>query len=253
MEIDAYLEMEELENSHWWFVGRRKLINSLINRNFDGFAIDILEIGCGTGGNLEMLSHYGSVTGIEMNVYALGSAAASLNESSPVILRQGFAPHNLNLLDGAKFDLICMLDVLEHIPEDIESLLVVKDLLKPGGKAIWTVPSYQWLWSAHDDFNHHKRRYTKRKLKQDLVSCGFQIDGAGYFNSFLFPIAAVARMLQKLLHVKTSKGVKMPNWMINKILKTIFSSERFISQRSLFPFGLSIWALANEGRPTSKL
>jgi SAM-dependent methyltransferase len=244
MEPDAYQEMSILEEKHWWFVSRRKLIKRLLNKHLAELdQIQILEIGCGTGGNLMMLGEFGHVLGVEMNLDAEAYSRRKTQDLNQINVVSGSAPNNLPLKESDLFDAICLFDVLEHIDEDSETLTKLINHLKPTGKIFITVPAYQWLWSAHDDFNHHKRRYTKRNLSNLLKKTGLSKIKVGYFNTFLFPLAALVRLVERAFGKQTSAGVGRPNALTNQILKNVFGSEVTISSRGLFPFGLSIWAI----------
>src|SRR4029077_81559 len=122
----------------------------------------ILEIGSGTGGNLVMLSSFGQVSAVEMDASARSIALQKTDGRFDI--RAGFCPGGIPFANE-KFDLICLFDVLEHIEEDIATLVAVKGLLASGGRVLMTVPAQQWLWSAHDEFLHHKRRYAARELR----------------------------------------------------------------------------------------
>lgn len=243
MDKAAYLEMDNLEATNWWFVSRRRILDSIISTLRLRTDSNIIEIGSGTGGNLEMLAKYGSVTAVEMDSLPL---ALSHNKNiSGVQILQGFLPNNLGINSDRKFDLVCILDVLEHIEKDHASLIAIKKLLSPNGRLLVTVPAYQWLWSSHDEYNHHKRRYTKRGLKHDLQNAGLTVLKSSYFNFFLFPIAVFARLSEKLTWIETkSSGVTMNSVFLNHLFRIIFTSEKLLARFSVFPYGLSIWAVA---------
>ncbi len=138
-----------------------------------------------------------------------------------------------------------MFDVIEHIKEERQILNLCSDLLTEKGKIFITVPAYQWLWSVHDDYFHHERRYTKKSLQKILNESEFKILDCGYFNSLLFPVAVIQRLLEKL--VGAGRGnVTLPNKLINQILMRIFSLESKLYKFSRFSFGLSIWMVAEK-------
>ena len=237
MNPEAYLEMEKLEKTHWWYGGRRKIIQEQISLLGLSENSSILEIGCGTGGNLEMLSSYGHLTAIEMNDYAR-QVAINNKENSAKIL-PGSAPDNLPLF-SFKFDLICILDVLEHIQDDLSTLVILEKMLADDGKIILTVPAYQWLWSKHDEHHHHYRRYSKKSLREIAKKSHLLIKKTSYFNTFLFPIAASVRLFNNAINKKYSMQPSLPPYLVNKILRIIFSSESKLLKRLNFPFGLSL-------------
>lgn len=242
MDKAAYIEMDQLEATNWWFVARRLILRKIL----DGMELrqnsKILEIGSGTGGNLEMLSQYGEVTAVEMEKLPF---ELSLKKASPnVKIQKGFLPDNLNV-KHSEFDVVCLLDVLEHIDQDEESLNAVKSLLSSQGKLLITVPAYSWLWSSHDVFNHHKRRYTKKQLISDLECAGFNVFNCSYFNTYLFPVAVGVRLWERLFSRKeTNVGVDNKSKFTNAVLLSIFATERHLFPKKVMPFGLSIWAVA---------
>lgn len=240
MNPDAYLEMADTESRHWWFTGRRRILASVIGSLNLPDNARVLEIGSGTGGNLKMLSRFGKVSSVEMDETA--RAIASDKTGGVFDIRDGICPTDMPFKPGEKFDLICLFDVLEHIEDDVAALACLKKLLADGGRVLVTVPAYQWLWSAHDQFLHHKRRYSSKKLKAILDKTGFRADKVSHFNTFLFPLAAGARLLDRLLGRESASGTSVPGSFVNSTLQAIFSFERFFLGWMSFPFGVSIIA-----------
>ena len=171
MENKIFERMLTLENNHWWFVARRKIIFSAINSLALPRKIRILEAGCGNGRNLSMLSHFGEVVAFEKNEGAFERAKSKkIGQIFKAELPYGL-PKNIK----KKFDLIVMLDVLEHIDDDRQSLITVKNLMKDKALILITVPAYQWLWSEHDVHHQHVRRYSKLTLREKLDISGFSV------------------------------------------------------------------------------
>lgn len=238
MNLSAYLDMETLESTHWWYKGRRSIINSLLLKLDLPDSPSILEVGSGTGGNIAMLSKLGHVTAIEMNELAF---KISKNKYSSIAdIRLGQLPSEIPNL-SKKFDLICLFDVLEHIKNDTLSLLQLKNLLKTNGKIVLTVPAYQWLWSQHDVHHHHYRRYTKNNIIQSSNYAELEVSRISYFNTLLFPIAAIVRLLDRVLNIKNNERNSLPPKIINTILTHIFSSESVFLKHINFSFGLSLF------------
>lgn len=238
MKREAYQEMFDVEDRHWWFVARRKIIRKILDSCFDDHARSILEIGCGTGGNLALLSGYGTVHGVELDEEGLSLA----NSRKICQVKKGALPDSIPFKQA--FDLICLLDVLEHIADDQTALQAAKSKLTPGGKILITVPAYNFLWSAHDVELHHKRRYNKKELTALLRKTGFTVQYSTYFNTFLFPLIAAARIGNKLFKRTEGTDVTMPTGMINSALTHIFAGERAFLPGFSLPFGVSILALA---------
>jgi len=246
MSPDAYIEMAQIEDEHWWFTGRRVILRKILSSLSLQKTDQILEVGCGTGGNLEMLSDYGSVKGFDMDKTALSFAQKKTNDLMP--LRQGSCPGDLPFQDK-QFDLICMFDVLEHIEQDEETLSALSELLNDNGKILITVPANQWLFGGHDEFLHHKRRYSKKGLKTVIENAGLQCRSISHFNSFLFPIACAVRLGQKIMGKKNTATTELPGPVLNSVFHSIFASEAAIVPKFGFPFGLSLYCVIS--RPDS--
>ena len=142
------------------------------------------------------------------------------------------------------YDLIGAFDVIEHIDDDHAALASIAARLKPGGKLVVTVPAHQWMWSAHDVVNHHKRRYSKRALRRLIEGSPLQLERIGYFNSLLFPVAVGERMLSKL-RGKEDADLKLPPAPLNSALEAAFAAERHLIGRVPLPPGLSLFAVAS--------
>jgi len=239
MERVVYQQMAELDDRHWWYRARRRILADLIRREASLPAkARILEIGCGTGHNLSMLSGFGHVDGLELD-----DEAAALSEKR---LGRKVMRSPLPELDQVpdNYDLIGAFDVIEHIEDDHAALAAIATKLKPGGKFMMTVPAHPWMWTAHDVANHHKRRYSKRALRSLIESSPLKLERLGYFNSLLFPIAVAERAASKL-RGKDNGDVSLPPAPLNSALEALFASERYLVGRLPLPPGLSLFAVAS--------
>ena len=240
MERHVYDRMAELADVHWWYVARRKILADLIRREMSPPAkARILEIGCGTGHNLGMLAEFGAVDALEVD-----EAARSIAEER---LGHAVASAPLPELKGVKrggYDLIAALDVIEHIDDDHAALAAIAGRLKHGGKLLMTVPAHQWMWSAHDTANHHKRRYSKAALKALIAGSPLRLEKIGYFNSLLFPLAIAARGFGRLTGREDSDD-KLPPKPLNLLFEKLFGLERHAVGRLPLPPGLSLFAVAS--------
>lgn len=240
METQVYRRMAELDSAHWWFVARRRILAALIERRIRPPAnARILEVGCGTGHNLEMLSRFGHVEASELEPEARQLSSERLGR--PV---QEAALPDLSMFPPDRFDLVALLDVLEHVEDDAGSLEAIRGRLKPGGKLLVTVPANRWMWTAHDAAHHHHRRYQKRELADAARRAGFQIDLLSYMNSLLFPPIAAARLAGKLLG-RDSADDAIPPAPVNALLRGIFGLESGLVGRVPLPFGVSLVAILN--------
>ena len=235
-----YEEIFRCEDHHWWFVARRSIIKKILSKFLIDRSGDILEIGCGSGGNLKLLEHYGVVHGIELDEQARQYA----NNRGICTVLPGSLPADIKF--HKMFDLICLFDVIEHIDADLSALHSVWKKLKSQGKLFITVPAYKFLWSAHDDVNHHKRRYVKKQLIDLVTAAQFRVLYSSYFNTILFPMIFAIRKLKTRLDVIERSDLSLPSRSLNWILKSIFSAERFFFPALSFPFGVSILLLAEK-------
>ena len=230
--------MSAQEGGHWWFVARRAILDSLIRSRIaprDGARI--LEAGCGTGGNLAMLAAHGSVDALEYDAQARELARGrGVGRIEP-----GMLPGQIGF-DGTRYDVIALLDVLEHVEEDRASLAALRARLADGGRILLTVPAVPWLWSDHDVIHHHKRRYTLAGLRQVAQAAGLKVEAVGYFNSLLFPLAMAMRTAHRLLRRKDALDAQ-PSPPVNALLRRIFGWERHLLGRVRFPIGLSLYAI----------
>lgn len=240
MEAGVYETMVRVERNHWWFVGRRKIVADLLRRFLPKSCRSLLDIGSGTGGNLLMLSNFGRVTAVEPNAFArecVGDLGVCdvIDASLP----------DLKGVPSSSYDVISLLDVLEHIEDDKEALIGVRGRLSEDGVVLATVPAYRFLYGDHDARHQHKRRYTIRQIELLFKQAGYKIVYSSYFNSLLFPVALFQRVvLEKWLEVDQGVADELPSPLVNKILLGIFSVERHLLRWMRLPFGLSVIVIA---------
>jgi SAM-dependent methyltransferase len=243
MERVVFERMAELDQRHWWFVARRRILSNVIRRVVRPHKqARLLEVGCGTGHNFAMLGRFGRLDACELDAIARGMASDRLGR--PVL--EARLP-DLSMFPMAGYDLIALLDVLEHVPDDLESLKAIRTLLRPGGSLVLTVPANRWMWSAHDVAHHHFRRYTKRELQQLFREAGFEVRLHSYFNTLLFPLVAAARIVGKITH-RESADDTLPNRFVNAILEKIFGLEAPLIGRIPILFGVSLIAVVRRPR-----
>jgi SAM-dependent methyltransferase len=240
MSPDAYLQMAETEAEHWWFRGRRDVLSSVLRRLALPSRARVLEVGSGTGGNLQMLAEFGSVSGLEMDETARRLTAKSTGARFDI--RAGRCPDDVPF-DGERFDLICFFDCLEHIADDVGALARMREVLAPGGKIVVTVPAYQWLWSVHDIHLHHYRRYGRAAIAACADEAGYRIERTTYFNTLLLPLAIAVRFIDRLLKRDRSSGDATPAGALNRLLYRIFSAERHWVSHGGLPCGVSLLAV----------
>ncbi len=240
MEQETYAGMAQHDSIHWWYVARREVLARVIADRIKPPAdAHILEIGCGTGHNLAMLARFGRVDAVELDDYARDVATKRFDR--PVL--NAMLP-DLDGVPERAYDLVALLDVLEHVEDDRAALAAIRARLRSGGTILLTVPQYPWMWTGHDAASHHHRRYTKRTLRTVVEAAGLKLDLLQSFNSLLFPLAVADRMAAKVTG-RTGSDDTPPPAPINRLFTTIFGLERYLVGRVPMPPGLSLIALAS--------
>jgi len=243
MERKVYEQMAKLDAHHWWFTARRRILDGVIERIVKPPKdAHILELGAGTGHNLAMLSRFGNVEASELDPIARELASERLGR--PVV--EAALP-DLSMFPAETYDMVALLDVLEHVPDDKGSLESIRKRLKPGGALLLTVPINPWMWSAHDVAHHHHRRYRKHEIRKLAQDADYEIELLSPFNSLLFPPIAAVRFVGKLTG-KDDSDDAMPSPPVNKALDLIFGLERELVGRVPLPFGVSLVAVLRRPR-----
>jgi SAM-dependent methyltransferase len=246
MDAALYEQHAELEQEHWWFVARRAIIGTVLDHHLErGADRRLLDVGCGTGGMLPLLAQFGTVSGIEGEPLAVEHCRAAFGRFD---VQLGQVPSDVPH-DGS-FDLVSAFDVIEHIDDDVEALAALRAAVRPGGLIVVTVPALPWLWSAHDDLNGHKRRYTRQSLTAALTRAGVEVAALSYFNTVLLPAVAAARLVQHLRPRPAAphSDFRMPTRWVNRALTRAMASERGLVARGGLPIGVSLVAVATPAR-----
>ena len=244
MQQHTYAIMDEVEGSHWWFVGRRSILNSFLQTIVQSLkskvqSLKILDIGCGTGANIEMLSQYGEAEGVDVSDDAL-----EFCRRKGLKVQKGLA-ETLPYQDGS-FDLTTALDVVEHLDDDIAGLKEMFRVTKSGGYSLIFVPAFMWLWGVQDDISNHRIRYTKSQIVERLEKAGYEIERATYANWTFFTPILVGRTLMRLTGVKPESENNVNVSALNGIFGKLFGAERFWLRNFNFPFGVSIVVVAKK-------
>ena len=242
MDNRSYDELALQEDEHWWWSrARASIAKTLLARATLPAAATILDAGCGVGANLSWLAPYGDLYAFEIH-----------DGSREIAAKRGIANVAAGSLpDGIPFgsqpfDLINLLDVLEHIEDDRATLAALHARLKPGGVLLINVPAFQFLFSHVDVMYHHFRRYGFAELREKVEAAGFEIEHINYWNFLLFPVAVVVRFYERLRKKDSSLGFKTPAAPINQALAFVVSLERFILPYIRLPFGLSLMVVARK-------
>jgi SAM-dependent methyltransferase len=241
MQRHTYAIMYEVEGSHWWFAGRRRIIRSFVERicrDLGKSRPRILDVGCGTGANLELLSEFGEAEGVDVSAEALAFCRARGLEN----VRQGEA-EKLPYEDGS-FDLVTALDVVEHLDDDTAGLREMRRVLRTGGRALLFVPAFMFLWGVQDDVSHHRRRYTLAGLRRVLGAAGFEVERATYANVSFFAPILLGRLLMRATGLRPASENNINVSALNGLLGRILGAESSLLRYVSFPFGVSAICIA---------
>ena len=223
----------QLEDSHWWFAGRRHVVLSQLEAlSARG---PLLDVGCGTGGTLAHLNGLGPGLGVDAAPQAI---RFSRQRGLEVSLASGFdLPYR-----SASFQTVLALDVIEHVDNDVAMLRELRRVLSLDGLLLVTVPALPALWSGHDDANDHRRRYVRSALEDVITRSGLEIARLTYYNSLLLPLAALRKVLPGGGSDESGAHLERLPAPLNSLLARVFSSEATLLRYRDLPLGASLLA-----------
>src|SRR3954447_25681829 len=236
MKEHTYPIMFRVEQSHWWYTGRRRILASFLEeicRPVTGRRPRILDVGCGTGANLLMLSKYGDAEGVDVSEDAL----AFCRERGLENVKLG-AAEELPYDDGT-FDLVTALDVVEHLDDDLAGLREMRRVLRPGGRVLLFVPTFMFLWGLQDDVSNHRRRYRLPELQRVLEQAGFEIERTTYANITFFLPILLARKVMRVTGIKAESENNINVSALNGVLGRLLGAESVVLRFINIPFGVS--------------
>ena len=244
MQQHTYAIMDRVEDSHWWFVGRRAILETFLRRISLSLvtrhsSLRILDVGCGTGANLEMLSQFGSAEGVDVSDEALDFC-----RSKGLAVQKGLA-ETLPYADNT-FDITTALDVVEHLDDDVAGLKEMHRVTKTGGYSLIFVPAFMWLWGVQDDISHHRIRYTRKQIVERLQKVGFTVERATYANFTFFAPVLGGRVFMRVTGIKPASENNINISALNGTFGKLFSAERHWLKNLDFPFGVSIVVVAKK-------
>ena len=228
-----------LEEGHWWFRGKQMLVGTLLARSGLGDGVRLLDVGCGTGGLLRALAHRGELVGIDRAECAL----TYCRERGLAVVRTDAS--TLPFAAGT-FDGCVLMDVLEHLDDELPVLHQVRRVLRPGGVAIISVPAFQSLWSQHDETFEHRRRYRRAALVEVVTRAGFRVEWSSYTNFGVFAPTLIWRTLRRWTGVAPSLRTDFFNVPapLNSLLVALYRCEAAFLRRQSLPFGVSVACVA---------
>jgi SAM-dependent methyltransferase len=246
MQQHTYAIMNRVEDSHWWFVGRRAILESFLEQIIQNPKSKIqnpkiLDVGCGTGANLEMLEKFGEAEGVDVSDEALEFCRAkNLKAHKGLAEKLPFADESFNLVTA--------LDVIEHLDDDVAGLREMRRVLQRDGRVLIFVPAFMFLWGVQDDVSNHRIRYTKRQIVERLQLAGFKIERATYANITFFAPILAGRTLMKLTGIRPESENNVNVSALNPVFGQLFGAERFWLKNFNFPFGVSIVVVAKKAQ-----
>jgi SAM-dependent methyltransferase len=227
----------ELFERHWWWRARSALVLETLRRYApDGGWPAILDVGSGDALFIDALAEFGTATGIESDA---GLVSDATRATGRVLVR----PFDESFQSDKQFGLILFLDVLEHLSDPVAALRHARSLLAPRGVIFLTVPAFQALWTAHDEWNHHQRRYTSRSLLAQINSAGLKPRESFYFFQWVAPVKLAVRAVESVRSGKPGPAT-LPQSTINEALYHLSRLEARTLTRLKLPFGSSVCAVA---------
>ncbi|HMV47448.1 MAG TPA: class I SAM-dependent methyltransferase [Blastocatellia bacterium] len=229
----------DVEDDHWWFVGRRAVVFAQIEDALGTQASQLagfqsLDIGCGTGATMDHLRKYGEVQGIDLAMIPL-----SFSRRRGHLRTMCASATELPFADES-FDLVTALDVIEHLEDDVKGLSEIRRVLKPGAPAVIYVPAFQALWGPNDDQSGHKRRYRLPQLQSAAERAGLKVERISYSNFAMFLPIWLGRKLLNLLGKTEASENRINHPFINNLLARLFAGEANWLRRHRLPFGVSV-------------
>lgn len=232
----TYPILYAVEQSHWWYVGRRRIIAGFVEEICKGVKdppARILDVGCGTGANLLLLSKFGDAEGVDISEDAL----AFCRERGLDKVTHG-AAEELPYEDGM-FDLVTAFDVVEHMDDDVAGLREMRRVLRPGGRVLLFVPTFMFLWGVQDDVSNHRRRYRLPELRRVLDQAGFEVERSTYANITFFAPILMVRQFMRLTGLKTDTENTINVPALNGVFGWFLGTESTILRHMNLPFGVS--------------
>lgn len=233
MDADYAAEYEALYRDHWWWRARERFLEEELRRRVPagGFG-PMLDVGCGNGLAFPVLARYGEPEGVEPDATVVTAECARQKRIHRVPFDVTFQPRD-------RYGLVLFLDVLEHLDHPVEALAHARALLRPGGSVVVTVPAHSWLWTSHDDRNHHRRRYSSRAFETTARQAGLVPVARQYWFGWLTPVKLLVRAKEavlgpsKRLHGVPPKGVNDACYLLARLERLVF--------RGALPIGTSLF------------
>jgi SAM-dependent methyltransferase len=232
--------MGEFAERHWWYRARRDLVRAALATHARAPTADdvAVDVGCGSGEMIATLRSlgYGRVAGTEISHDARHLAVTAGLGSGLIAADARWLP-----FPDDRAACVTSMDVIEHVHDAERALREFARVTAPGGTIVITAPAYRWLWSEHDVWAGHARRYSAAELASAAERAGIAVERATYFHSLLLPAAVLLRKtpLRRLVKV-SNEQMSYRGATFNRIFGLIAAAERAVLARSRIPFGLSV-------------
>lgn len=243
-----YHIMFDVEDGHWWYVGRRAIVLAQVedaleagSRKSEVGNRNLLDIGCGTGGNMDHLQRFGQMHGVDLSGIALDFSRRHRGHE-----RVMFASATELPFAAESFDLVTALDVVEHLDDDLSGLREIQRVLRPQAPVVIFVPAFQSLWGPNDDQSGHKRRYRLPQLRDRVEAAGLRIERISYANVAMFLPIWLGRKILNALGREGQSENRINHPLINRLLARLFASEAGWLRKHSLPFGVSIICVARK-------
>lgn len=247
MKKETYKLLYTTEETYWWFVGQRLLLQRMVRKYAPKKSeakseIKLVDLGCGTGKNIQVLSEFGDAEGIDV-----------ADEAIAFCTKKGVKVTKSNVMDmklpDSTYDVVTELGVFYHeaVTDDLKAMKEAYRILKPGGIFFVFDCAMMCLFGKHDVAFHGARRYSRKELKTKLEQAGFIVERISYINTLLFPLVYIKRKLEKLSSKQPESEVQDTiNPMLNKLLTMMYKGEIWLNRHITYPCGINIYAVARK-------
>ncbi len=252
-EESSFEVLSQMQKRHFWYLGRHRFLLYALSDQIRREGLDVhdlraVDLGGGCGGWIQYLRRSAPHLFTEL---ALADSSLRALEVAGSTLGDGAARYQADVLNlgwKERWDVVFLLDVLEHLPQDRETLLEIREALVPGGLLFVTTPALQSFWTYNDEIAQHQRRYSRRDFQRLATSSGFELRRARYFMFLLSPLVLASRLkrppLERMTHAEihalVARTHRVPSGPLNLVLRTIFSLETPWGWWLSLPWGTSI-------------
>jgi SAM-dependent methyltransferase len=255
--------LRRMQRHHFWYRGRHAFLLAALRRHLERDAAaplrSAIDVGGGCGGWIDYLDRH--APGLFSELALADSSLRALTDAAPLVAGKAerYQVDLLRLRWEERWDVIFLLDVLEHVPDHLGAVRELYRALRPGGLLVVSVPALRQFWSYNDELAHHQRRYSAAELREVCESAGFQPRETRYFMFLLSPLYWISRRRRVDLHGDPQKLKELqrrehsiPAEPLNTLLASVFSLEAPLSRWVSFPWGTSLLGILRKPEPCKK-